>query len=176
MLGCLSGCISSLWTGANMVYDRHNIYKKIDDYGLFLKVNNAIMVDKAFKNNQCALDIAIFQGDVLLTGHVATAARKQELLKRVIKVKGLKHLYYKVGIKKERFSTAEDSWITTKIRSQIFADSSIDPTPFKVVTSDGIVYLMGKISRDQAVKVIKIARQTEGVVRVVKLFKYIAYQ
>ncbi len=66
----------------------------------------------------------------------------------------------------------EDNWITTKIRSKILADSTIDPNDFKVVTADQIVYLMGDVIPEQAAKVIHIARTCTGVKRVVKLFKY----
>ena len=66
----------------------------------------------------------------------------------------------------------KDSLITAKIRSQIVADSEINPRAFKVVTSDGVVYLMGDVIPTQADWVVEIARNTAGVLTVVKLFKY----
>ncbi|KTD11841.1 hemolysin, lipoprotein [Legionella gratiana] len=172
----LSGCISGLWTGATLVYDRHDVYKKLDDYSLFLKVNNAIMADNLFKNNQCVIDIAVFKGDILLVGHVPTPEMKKELRRRLAAVKGYRRLFNYVGVNSLLSNSMEDSWITTKIRSQIFADGSIDPNAFKVVTSDRVVYLMGDVHGDQAVKVINISRTTADVVRVVKLLQYFTYQ
>ena len=69
-------------------------------------------------------------------------------------------------------NTVLDDWITTKIRSQIFADSAIDPHVFKVVTSDQIVYLMGDVSPSEAKRVVQIASACDGVRRVVTLLKY----
>ncbi|MCW8399093.1 BON domain-containing protein [Legionella sp. PATHC038] len=176
VLFCLSGCIGSLWTGATMVYDRHDVYKKLDDYNLFLKVNNAITVDNAFKNNNCVIDIAIFNGDVLLAGHVPTAEMQAELQRRLATVKGYRRLFNQVRVSSAGSNSMQDSWITAKIRSQIFADGSIDPNAFKVVTSDRVVYLMGDVHQEQAEKVINMARQTSDVARVVKILKYYTYQ
>ncbi|ARB92769.1 BON domain-containing protein [Legionella longbeachae] len=172
----LPGCISGLWTGATLVYDRYDVYKKLDDYSLFLKVNNAIMVDNLFKNNQCVIDISVFKGDILLVGHVPTPELKDELHRRLTRVTGYRRMFNQVGVSSLPSNSMEDSWITTKIRSQIFADGSIDPNAFKVITSDRIVYLMGDAHEDQAVKVINISRKTADVVRVVKLLKYFTYQ
>ncbi|WP_058476284.1 BON domain-containing protein [Legionella steigerwaltii] len=173
---CLSGCMGSLWTGASMVYDRHDVYKKLDDYKLFLKVNNAITVDNTFKNNNCVIDIAIFNGDVLLAGHVPTPELQAELQRRLATVKGYRRLFNQVRVSVSASNSMQDSWITAKIRSQIFADGSIDPNAFKVVTSDRVVYLMGDVHQEQAEKVINMARQTSDVARVVKILKYFTYE
>jgi osmotically-inducible protein OsmY len=176
VLSNLSGCIGGLWTGANMVYDRHDVYKKLDDYRLFLRVNNAITVDDAFKNNRCAIDVAVLHGDVLLSGHVSSLGLQEKLRQRISRVKGYRRLFNKVTVSVAESNSVEDSWITTKIRSQIFADDSIDPNAFKVVTSDRVVYLMGDVHQQQGVKVVNIARRTTGVVRVVKILRYFTYQ
>ena len=86
----------------------------------------------------------------------------EELQRRLAKVKGYRRLFNQVGISPSASNSVQDSWITTKIRSQIFADGSIDPNAFKVVTSDKVVYLMGDVHREQAGKVINIARHTDG--------------
>ncbi|CAM2738578.1 hemolysin, lipoprotein [Legionella steigerwaltii] len=159
-----------------MVYDRHDVYKKLDDYKLFLKVNNAITVDNTFKNNNCVIDIAIFNGDVLLAGHVPTPELQAELQRRLATVKGYRRLFNQVRVSVSASNSMQDSWITAKIRSQIFADGSIDPNAFKVVTSDRVVYLMGDVHQEQAEKVINMARQTSDVARVVKILKYFTYE
>lgn len=176
ILLCLPGCVGGLWTGATMVYNRHNVYKKLDDYSLYLKVNNAIMVDNTFKNTESLIDIAIFNGDVLVAGHVPTAEMQTELSRRLAKVRGYRRLFNQVKVSASESNTVQDSWITTKIRGQIFADDSIDPNAFKIVTSDRVVYLMGDVHKEQAEKVINMARRTNDVVRVVKILKYFTYQ
>ncbi|MGC1181853.1 MAG: BON domain-containing protein [Legionella sp.] len=159
-----------------MVYDRHNVYKKLDDYHLYVKVNNALAIDPLFRNPNCVLDIAVFNGDILIAGHLPTPAILAELRQRLNKVKGYRRLFNEVRLSNTPSNSLKDSWLTTKIRSQIFADSSIDPNAFKVITSDGVVYLMGDVRPKQAITVINIARHTHGVVHVVKMLKYLVYQ
>lgn len=168
----LSGCVSSLWTGANLAYDRHHIYKKLDDYQLSLNVTKAIYKDAVFKQRGCAIDLAVFNGDILLAGHVPVPHLRQTLEDRVAVLQGYRRLFNQVSVNFINDAKVQDSWITTKIRSQIFADSRIDPNAFKIVTSDQVVYLMGDVLPEQASYVIAIARHTAGVKRVVKLLQY----
>jgi osmotically-inducible protein OsmY len=173
----LSGCTSgSLWTGASMVYDRHDVYKKLDDYHLYVKVNNAVAVDPLFKSPNCALDIAVFNGDILVVGHVPTLEMQAELQQRLSNVKGYRRMFNEVHVSNSSSVSVQDTWITTKIRSQIFADASVDPNAFKVITSDGVVYLMGDVRPNEANTVVNIARRTMGVAHVVKVLKYLVYQ
>ena len=176
LAGCLSGCLGTIWTGASAIYDRHDAYKKLNDYHLLVEVNNALAVNRTFNNKDCLVDIAVFNGDILLAGHVPSAELFDELRQRMSSIKGYRRLYNEITINPIASNDLQDSWITTKIRSQILADSSIDPNAFKIVTSDRVVYLMGDVKQDEAEKAIKIARFTSGVERVVKIFRYFTYQ
>ncbi|MCA0402397.1 MAG: BON domain-containing protein [Proteobacteria bacterium] len=168
----LTGCLGGVWTGASLVYDRHNVYKKANDYKLSMEVNTALFKDKSLKEAGAFIDMAVFNGDLLLVGHVPELALREEIMRRISNISGFRRVFNQIDVADLPNNSMNDSWITTKIRSQIFADSTIDPNVFKVITSDNIVYLMGDVQPNQATKVIDIARNTEGVVRVVKLFKY----
>lgn len=168
----LTACLSNLWTGAALVYDRHNLYKKANDYELAIKANHALYKKDAFKRKDCSIDLAVFNGDILMTGHAPTIELRHDALKRIAALKGYRRIINQIKINDQPEDMMVDSWITAKIRSRIFADSEIDPHAFKVITSNRIVYLMGDVRPQQAKKVIQIARNTEGVERVVKLFKY----
>lgn len=172
----LSGCMSGVWTGASLFYDRHNVYKKIDDYHLFIEINNSLFFDRTFKNQRCVLDIVVFNGDILIAGHLPTGELFTEMVKRLHTIEGRPRFYNEVKVADLESNTTQDTWITAKIRSQVLADSSIDPNAFKVVTTDRVVYLIGEMKPDQAEKVVLIARGTNGVDHVVKIIKYFTYQ
>lgn len=155
-----------------LVYDRHNIYKKLSDYRLSAGASRALFKDEDLKCAECSIDVAVFNGDVLLSGHVPTAALRQEARNRVAEVHGYRRIFNQLATHHLTDTTLQDNWITTKIRSGIFADADIDPHSFKVVTSDQIVYLMGDVIPKEADRVIHLARECAGVKRVVKLFKY----
>ena len=169
----LSGCtpLSGVWTGAGLLYDRHSVYKKVGDYQLAADANRALYRDEVFKRNDCSIDVAAFNGDLLVAGHVGTEALRKEVNARLSRLNGVRRFFNQLAVGKPEEQMVEDSWITAKIRSQMVADSEIDPHQFKVITSDRIVYLLGDVLSEQAVRVIAIARETDGVLRVVKLLK-----
>ncbi|MDF1683884.1 MAG: BON domain-containing protein [Legionellaceae bacterium] len=172
---CLSSCAdlgSGVWTGAMLVYDRHNIYKKLTDYQLGADANRALFHDKLLKCDGCAIDLAVFHRDVLLTGHVPNRALRKEAKARVAEISGIRKQYNQLAISSGFDNSVQDAWITAKIRSQVVADAKIEPRQFKVVTADRIVYLMGDVMPEQGARVIHVARHTEGVRRVVKLLNY----
>lgn len=172
--GLLSGCLglSGAWTGASLVYDRHELYKKMSDYQLVAEANRALYRDKLFKQEGCSIDVTAFNNDLLIVGHVPTVAFREEIDRRVARRPGYRRLFNQIAVGYFEDNTAEDGWITAKIRSQIVADSNIDPHQFKVITSDRVVYLMGDALPEDAKRIVDISRQTDDVVRVVKLFKY----
>ena len=168
----LSGCISEIWTGASTVYNRHSLYKNLSDFQLGANTNRAVYKDKTFKRKDCVIDIAVLNGDILLAGHVPTAALKAEAIDRVRSLHEYRRLFNQISVGPYNDNRLRDDWITTKLRSKILANSNLDPNSFKVVTSDFIVYLMGDVHPDQARRVIYMARTCSGVKRVVTLFKY----
>lgn len=171
--GLLSGCVgSTIWSGASIIYDRHNTYKKIDDFKLGADANRALYQDTTLKCKTCIIDVAVFNRDLLLAGHVPARALRREAQARVASVPGYRRIFNQLSISYASDTAIRDSWITAKIRSEIVADSEIDPNQFKVVTADQVVYLMGDVVPEQASRVVLIARKTSGVKRVVKLFKY----
>ena len=173
--GVLSGCmaVSGAYTGASLIYDRHNVYIKFNDYQLVAKLRQALYRDRVFKGPDVSLDLAAFNGDVLVAGHVATPALRDELYARIGACDlDYRHIYKQVAVGLPDENMIEDDWITSKIRTQILLDSSLDPHKFKVVTVGAVVYLMGDVQVAQATRVIDIARRTHGVLRVVKLLRY----
>lgn len=169
----LSGCVSEILTSANIIYDRHHFYMKFNDFTLAANSNRALFGDQRFKCDLCAIEIAVFNQDVLMVGHVPSLALRREAESRIRAVSGKRRFYNELNL----YSGIDDDpvldgWITAKIRSEILADSTIDPNKFKIVTADQIVYLMGDVDAEQAKKVILFARDCTGVKRVVKLMQY----
>ncbi|MFC3908209.1 BON domain-containing protein [Legionella dresdenensis] len=170
----LSGCLGNIWTGAALIYDRHNVYKKLDDYQLAANANKLLFDDdkRILKQRGCSLDMAVFNGDVLIAGHVPSEDLRELINSRLNHLTGYRELFKQVAVSEAPSTGLEDSWITTKIKAQIIADSAIDPNIFKILTIDRIVYVMGDVPPSQADQVLKIASNTSGVIRVVKLLRY----
>jgi osmotically-inducible protein OsmY len=59
------------------------------------------------------------------------------------------------------------------VKSALSASESSDATRIKVVTENGVVYLMGLLTRAEADAAVDIARDIHGVQKIVKVFEYI---
>jgi hyperosmotically inducible protein len=58
----------------------------------------------------------------------------------------------------------DDAWITTKVKSQLLADSDVAGTDISVETKSNIVHLRGVVTTNQArAEAIRIAETTQGV-------------
>ena len=168
----LSSCLSGIWTGASLVYDRHTVYHSLSDFDLRNIARRALYKDDLFQCPECHIDLAEFNGDILLAGHVESAALRDEAYRRVKENPQYRRLFTEISIAPIRTNLTRDSWITAKICSQIVADSEINPRAFKIITSDRMVYLMGDVMPNQAKWVTSLAKNTSGVRRVIKLFRY----
>ena len=69
-------------------------------------------------------------------------------------------------------SRASDSWLTTKVKSKLIAYKDIDSTKIKVVTENGVVYLMGLVFPEEGNRAARVTSETKGVRKVVKVFEY----
>ena len=67
---------------------------------------------------------------------------------------------------------SNDSWLTSKVKSALLAQKGVPSDAIKVITENGIVYLMGIVSQDQGELAANTARRVDGVREVVKVFQY----
>jgi osmotically-inducible protein OsmY len=68
---------------------------------------------------------------------------------------------------------ANDTWITSKIKSKLLIAESVQSDRVVVITENGATYLMGLVTNDEAERAADIARNTSGVRKVVKIFEII---
>jgi len=119
------------------------------------------------------LVIVCYNGFLLLAGQVADEALKADATEVVRKIKGVRKISneLEIGPVTSAMTRTNDAWITTKIKSSLLGSSDISSGVVKVVTENGVVYLMGLVTEKQAERVTDIAATTSGVKRVVRLFE-----
>lgn len=119
--------------------------------------------------------VTSYNGIVLLCGQVPneelrnTAAQTAALVKNVRAV----HNELTVGENTGFAARSSDTLITTKIKSKLLAAANIKDSRVKVVTENGGVFLMGLVTRAEGDIAGKIAQDTGGVQKVVRLFEYV---
>ncbi len=119
------------------------------------------------------IEATVFNGIVLLLGQVPTQQNKIDLAAQIAKLPDVVIVYNQLTVGPNiAFGTyANDSWITSKVKANML--SEVDPLHFVVVTQDGVVYLLGQVTESEGKTAAKIASQTSGVARVVKIFNYV---
>lgn len=66
----------------------------------------------------------------------------------------------------------DDAGITAKVKAKLAADGDINPFNIDVDTNEGVVTLQGRVAKDEArIKAEQLARDTDGVRRVINLVK-----
>lgn len=170
----LFGCVSAAVSGAGAIYDHNNLQNKIENQCIIWQATQEIHNDPAFTNPQF-IKVSSFANTVLLTGQVPTEQEKSQAQNIVQNMSKVKHVINALEVMPPLTSSEQmtDTWITTKIRTQIIAAQGLDPSKVKVVTENHIVYLLGIATHEQADAIVDIAQNTAGVTKVVKIFTYI---
>ena len=121
------------------------------------------------------ISVASFDGILLLTGQVSSADLIPIASAQVVQLRNVRKFHNELTVagKTSLLSRTNDSWLTTKVKSALSTAESFDTTRIKVVTENAEVYLMGLLTRAEADAAANIARDIQGVQKVVKIFEYI---
>ncbi|NQV68566.1 MAG: BON domain-containing protein [Pseudohongiella sp.] len=125
---------------------------------------------------QADFNVISHNGVVLLVGQVGSdqlKARATQIASQAsTKIKRI-HNELEVAGKAGLLARSNDTWIATKVRTLMFANSKVPSSQVKVIAENGSIYLMGLISQADGDYAANLARNVSGVTRVVKVFEYI---
>jgi osmotically-inducible protein OsmY len=141
-----------------------------DDAAIELKASNRL--SEKFPNAH--ISTTSFNKLVLLTGEVPDAAAKAEADRIVRGIEGVRGTFneLQVGPVSGLQARANDSYITSKVKTRFLDGRKFNALHVKVVTDASTVYLMGLVKRAEANDATELARTTSGVQRVVRLFEF----
>ena len=176
----LGGCAAAVVGGAAMAggaaHDRRESSTYFDDKRIYLGAYDTINKDKelALKNS---VIIVVYNGVMLLVGEVRTEELKQRAEKLVSGFEGTRKIVNELAIQEPEgwWSRREDNGLTARVKTGFLDLTSLpgfDPLRVNVTTAHRVVYLMGMVTHEEDDAVTQIARDTEGVERVVKVFEY----
>ncbi|MBP8184376.1 MAG: BON domain-containing protein [Pseudomonas sp.] len=119
--------------------------------------------------------VVSFNGIVLLAGQTPNATLKAKAEKAARGTQRVKQVHNELQIMPPSSLLARnnDTWLTTKIKTQMLADSTIPGSRIKIVTENGIVYMLGLVTRQEANLTSNLVQGVDGVQKIVKLFEYI---
>ena len=178
--GLLQGCgailVGGTVAGASVIHDRRSSGTVLDDKAIQFKIFSAVEGDSELAQHS-RLSVTSYNYVVLLTGQAETAAYRDRYVEMARNTPMVKRVVDEVQIAPPASFSQEsnDAYITTKIKLKLFDIEipSFDPSRVKVVTEQGVVYLLGLVTAQEADAIVETARYVSGVKRVVKIFEYI---
>lgn len=169
----LAGCFNPFLTAGNTAADvgtmsaeHRRFYNIAEDYSIKSEITNKYFDETMLME----INTDVYEGRVMLTGAVTKAATKQkaELIAR--RVKGVREIFNEIQVTTNGGVNAstKDFSIEIKLKFNLLAAKGISSLNYRWRSVHGVVYFIGGAeSREELNKVVVLAREMDGVRRVV---------
>jgi len=178
IVGVLSGCTSMMVAmNSSTIEDdpgERTFYQRLADETIETKaVVNLHAADDRY--DQAHLVVQSYNGYVLIAGQVPSEDLRQKANDVVREIRDVRRIYNELEVAAESSSMtrASDAWIASKVKTFLLTDRETPGMRTKVVAEDGVVFLLGMVTREEADRIAAEAADISGVQRVVRLFEYI---
>jgi len=177
VLATLSACAPLVVGGAVMtgmvVVDRRTTGMQLEDESIELRTAQG-MRQNLLDNSH--VNVTSYNRQVLLTGEVSTAADKDKANKVAQSQENVKAVANELTVQPVSSLTqrSKDAIISGQIKALFVDAKDLQSNAFKVVTENGVVYMMGRVTSREAQRATDIARSISGVTKVVRVLDIIS--
>lgn len=172
--GCATVAIATVAIATvDIIHDRRTVGEYIDDSAIEIAFTKHALRSKQSRY-EAHINGTSWNGILLMTGEVRSEKIKQDYVAYANKIQGVRQVVDETTIagKKGFLSRSNDTWITTKVKTNLITRMGVKANRIKVVTEARHVYLMGIVTQKEADSATSVARSIRGVARVVKVFEY----
>ncbi|WP_159738060.1 BON domain-containing protein [Vibrio atypicus] len=172
MTGCAGLFVAGAATTASLVIDPRSTQEIWSDNNIEFEITG--LGNKAPFRGNARVTASSYNGTVILLGQANTAELSEQFEGQARKVKGVDTIHNQLKIKQPLSvgQISHDSWITTKVKSALLANSELNGVKIKVITEDKEVYLLGYVSHEHADIATDIARNVSDVKQVIRAFQF----
>jgi osmotically-inducible protein OsmY len=119
--------------------------------------------------------VTSYNGVILLAGQTPRQELKDRAEQAARSVHGVRRVENELQIMlpNSALARSNDALLTTRIKTRMLADTTVPGSKIKVVTENGIVYLMGIITRQEGARASNLVASVNGVQKIVRVFDYI---
>ncbi|KZX68217.1 phospholipid-binding protein [Alcanivorax sp. HI0033] len=119
--------------------------------------------------------VVSYNGNVLLAGQVANDDLKAQAGNIAEQVRHVRHVHNELQVvgSNSFLARTNDTWLTSKVKSRLLINGEAPGWRTKVVTENGVVYLMGLLTHEEADAVVEQVQKVYGVQKIVKIIEYI---
>jgi osmotically-inducible protein OsmY len=170
--GCAAVAVGAGAAAGYGVYeDRRSTGTQVDDQRIESRAGSAI--DQRF-GWKVHVNVTSYNRHVLITGEVPDAVSHAEVERMIAAIPGVRTLSNEltIGPLSSLAARTGDTVVTSNVKSRFIGAKNFNAVHVKVVTEARAVYLMGMVTEVEANAAVDIARTTDGVKKVVKVFEY----
>ncbi|WP_127347626.1 division/outer membrane stress-associated lipid-binding lipoprotein [Pseudidiomarina mangrovi] len=169
--GCVTAMVGATAIGISAATDSRTVGTQVDDSAIEIRVIAALKGEERLDNSR--IKVVGFNGAILLIGQVPSAGLKDFAGKLARDSRGVVRVHNEIRVQEVISLTtiSNDTWLTSRIKTKLLADDNVEGGKVKVVTENGEVFLMGLIDAQQAAVAVDLARNTNGVSRVIDAFE-----
>ncbi|WP_397389713.1 BON domain-containing protein [Polynucleobacter sp.] len=170
---CAVVAVGGVAAGASVMADRRPPAVQAIDKGIGLEVENAL--DKKF-GDSAHINVTSFNQKVLLTGEVKDASIKEQAGAYAKANKNVRSVFNElvVGPNSTYTSRANDSYLESKIKTQMIFTDKLPSNSMEIVAEGSSVYLMGILTQNESAIAKKVASNIDGVKDVYAYFDSIS--
>lgn len=171
--GCFPVVATGVASGAMMIADRRTSGIYVEDEGIEWKGANRLREHFGTLNH---INVTSYNRNVLLTGEVQNENVRAEAERLVAGIENVRGIINElsIGAPSSMTARANDGLITSNVKARFVDGQHFAANHVKVVTEANVVFLMGLVTRTEADAASEIARTSQGVRKVVRVFEYIS--
>ncbi|MGH8619374.1 MAG: BON domain-containing protein [Burkholderiales bacterium] len=157
--------------GAALATDRRTLGTVTDDQEIELRASSRI--SSKYKD-KVHVSVTSYNRMALIAGEAPDEPTKQDVEKIVAGVNNVRSVVNELVIGPiDPGYWSNDAVTTSKVKARFVDANKFNALNVKVTTENGVVYLMGLVTRQEADDATQVARTTGGVKKVVRVFEYI---
>jgi len=170
--GCFPVVAGGAVAGAAIAADRRTSGAYVEDQGIEWKTSSRL--SERF-GDAIHINVTSYNRNVLLTGEVPNETIRAEIERIAASVENVRGIINEAVVAGNSSLTARgnDTLITSNVKARFVDGQRFSANHVKVVTEANVVFLLGLVTRAEADAASEIARTSQGVRKVVRVFEYI---
>ncbi|TDN50492.1 BON domain-containing protein [Azoarcus indigens] len=171
--GCFPVVAGGAVAGAAIATDRRTSGAYVEDQGIEWKTSSRL--SERF-GDAIHINVTSYNRNVLLTGEVPNETIRAEIERIAAGVENVRGIINEAVVAGNSSLTARgnDTLITSNVKARFVDSQRFSANHVKVVTEANVVFLLGLVTRAEADAASEIARTSQGVRKVVRVFEYIS--
>ncbi|MDO5058893.1 MAG: BON domain-containing protein [Neisseria sp.] len=176
--GCVGALVGGAAAGANSALDRRSTGAQADDEVIELRVKNTALAYLKQNNPTTGyspkLSVVSYNRHILLLGQVSSEAEKHFAEQVARAEQAALAVYNYIDVAPQERTIADvgaDTWSTAKVRATLLGIQGVYPGRVKIVTYEGVTYVLGILTPAEQAAVTERVRTTSGVQKVVTLYQ-----